>query len=93
MLELLFKEEMQCRIWTGAAVAVLLPVFAKCFYNLYLHPLKDFPGPKLAAVGGLYEFWFDVVKDGQYLWEIERMHEKYGTDTLNQSVHVLRVHD
>ncbi|RDA90222.1 hypothetical protein CP533_1074 [Ophiocordyceps camponoti-saundersi (nom. inval.)] len=49
-----------------------------CFYNLYLHPLRGFPGPKLAAASRLYEFWYDVVKDGQYLWKIERLHEEYG---------------
>ncbi|KJZ68590.1 Trichodiene oxygenase [Hirsutella minnesotensis 3608] len=29
-------------------------------------------------MGGLYEFWFDVIQDGKYLWEIERLHDKYG---------------
>ncbi|KFH45114.1 Trichodiene oxygenase-like protein [Hapsidospora chrysogenum ATCC 11550] len=61
------------------AAAVLVSVLVlKCFYNLYLHPLSGIPGPKLAALGGYYEFWYDVVLDGQYLWEIEKMHNKYG---------------
>ncbi|KAM4062720.1 cytochrome p450 [Hirsutella rhossiliensis] len=29
-------------------------------------------------MGWLYEFWFELIKDGQYLWEIEKMHDKYG---------------
>ncbi|KAJ5345239.1 hypothetical protein N7452_003243 [Penicillium brevicompactum] len=47
-------------------------------YRLYFHPLSKFPGPKLAAITSLYEFYFNVAKGGRYFWEIERMHEKYG---------------
>ncbi|KAJ5898140.1 Benzoate 4-monooxygenase cytochrome P450 [Penicillium tannophilum] len=62
------------------AVALLsLLAICKAIYRLYAHPLSGFPGPKLAAVTSLYEFYYDVVKSGMYLWEIERMHEKYGT--------------
>ena len=53
----------------------------KCVYNLYLHPLARFPGPRLAALGTYYEFYYDVVKDGTYLWEIQKMHKIYGMDT------------
>lgn len=47
-------------------------------YHLYFHPLSRFPGPKIAAATFLYEFYYDVIKSGMYIWEIERMHEKYG---------------
>ncbi|KAI0187257.1 putative cytochrome P450 [Astrocystis sublimbata] len=47
-------------------------------YNVYFHPLAGFPGPKIAAASGLYEFYYDVVKGGQYLYKIEEMHRKYG---------------
>ena len=58
-------------------------VLAKCFYNLFLHPLRRFPGPRFAAMTSLYEFWFDVIQDGQYLWEIEKMHRQYGKVDLS----------
>lgn len=47
-------------------------------YNLCLHPLAGFPGPKIAAATRLYEFYYDVVKRGQYIYKIEEMHAKYG---------------
>lgn len=47
-------------------------------YRLYAHPLASFPGPKLAAATFLYEFYYDVIKRGMHIWEIERMHEQYG---------------
>ncbi|OOQ81615.1 benzoate 4-monooxygenase cytochrome P450 [Penicillium brasilianum] len=48
------------------------------FYNLYFHPLSKFPGPKLAACSHLYEFYFDIIKNGMFMQEIARMHEVYG---------------
>lgn len=47
-------------------------------YRLFFHPLARFPGPKIAAVTHLYEIAWDHFDHGAYLWEIERIHEKYG---------------
>lgn len=66
-----------------ATFAIVVGVWAsylllKAAYNLFLHPLRKFPGPKLAAIGPYYEFYYDVVKDGMFLWETERLHKEYG---------------
>jgi hypothetical protein len=50
----------------------------RCIYNLYLHPLRHIPGPRVAAAWAGYEFYYDVVRDGSYLWEIREMHARYG---------------
>lgn len=57
----------------------LLYLITLAFYRLYLHPLAKFPGPKLAAVTRYYEFYYDVVKSGAYMFKIGELHEKYGT--------------
>lgn len=53
-------------------------IFSRWFYNLYLHPLRKIPGPKLAAMTSWPDFYYDVVKEGRYLFEIRKMHDKYG---------------
>ncbi|KAI0872423.1 cytochrome P450 [Hypoxylon argillaceum] len=47
-------------------------------YRLYFHPLARFPGSKLAAATGWYEFYFQYWLEGQYIFETERMVKKYG---------------
>ncbi|KAF3479504.1 uncharacterized protein GIQ15_06480 [Arthroderma uncinatum] len=64
----------------------------RCIYDLFFHPLRKFPGPKLAAIGSFYEFYYDVVKDGKYLWEIKRMHQKYGP-IIRINSKSLHIHD
>ncbi|PGH10574.1 hypothetical protein AJ79_05396 [Helicocarpus griseus UAMH5409] len=56
-----------------AAYLVLVGV-----YRLYWSSIAHFPGPKLAALTGLYEIWFDIVCGGQFTFQIEKLHKKYG---------------
>lgn len=48
-----------------------------------LHPLHKFAGPRLAAASYLYKVWFDLIKGGQYTFEIKRLHDIYGKSTRN----------
>lgn len=48
-------------------------------HNLYFHPLAKFPGPEFGAAAHLYEFYWSIVRDGEFAWKIERMHQKHGT--------------
>lgn len=58
----------------------------KVVYNLYFHPLSQFPGPKLAAATHAFEFYWSIVRDGEFIWEIERMHNKYGTQKPTKEI-------
>ncbi|KAJ6185655.1 hypothetical protein N7519_006956 [Penicillium mononematosum] len=53
-------------------------IAVKSIYRLYFHPLSKIPGPKLAAITSGYEFYFNVVKGGMFIWEMERLHKIYG---------------
>lgn len=46
--------------------------------RLYLSPIAHIPGPRLAALTWLYEFYYDIVLGGQYTFQIVRLHERYG---------------
>ncbi|CAG8196161.1 unnamed protein product [Penicillium salamii] len=65
-------------LFKSLAVLALGLLVLRTVYHLYFHPLSKFPGPRLAAATFLYEFYYDVWKGGMYIWEVERMHEKYG---------------
>lgn len=62
----------------AAAVSCLAYPISLAVYRLYFSPLAGFPGPKLAAATGWYEFFFDWWLGGKYVFEIERLHEKHG---------------
>ena len=77
----MFGEDSSISAIFGMALLCLAAYFvARCVYDLFFHPLRKFPGPKLAAIGYFYEFYYDVIKDGTYLWEIEKMHRRYGIE-------------
>jgi hypothetical protein len=57
---------------------ILAFIVIKSIHRLYFHPLSKFPGPKLAAVSGAYEFYYNVIKRGTFIWKLERLHEIYG---------------
>lgn len=61
-----------------AALAVLLYTVVLVIYRLYFSPLAKFPGPKLAAATLWYEFYYDIIKTGQYTFKIRELHAKYG---------------
>ncbi|KAF2703545.1 putative cytochrome P450 [Pleomassaria siparia CBS 279.74] len=58
-------------------VGVLYVVY-QVVYRLFFHPLSRIPGPWYAAVSTHYEFYWDCIKSGHYMFKIEEMHKKYG---------------
>ena len=63
-------------IWLLAIVAsVLIGVIVN---RLVFSSLASIPGPWLAAATGWYETYYDVIRGGQFMYEIQRLHRLYG---------------
>ena len=75
-----------------ALVVYLFYGLALVVYRLYFHSLSKFPGPKLAASTLWYEFFYDVVLDGKWVWRIKEMHERYGS-IVRINPHELHIKD
>ncbi|KAH8805423.1 cytochrome P450 [Xylogone sp. PMI_703] len=60
------------------AVISVLYVVSLVIQRLVLSPIAHFPGPKLAALTWWYQFYYDVIKRGQYLFKIQQLHSIYG---------------
>lgn len=64
--------------------ALVLVIFIAAYYafiiayRLVFAPLAGFPGSRVAAATGWVEFYHDYFKEGSYIFEIEKMHRKYG---------------
>ena len=71
------------------AVLFVFYISGLYIYRMFFDQLSHIPGPKLAAASLWYEFYYDVIKKGQYTFEIGRMHEKYGMRCLFQPIEVL----
>jgi hypothetical protein len=57
--------------------AFVYPIYL-AIMRLYFSPISHIPGPKLVAMSGWVEFYYDYVKGGKYIFEIKKMHEKHG---------------
>ncbi|KAF2650213.1 cytochrome P450 [Lophiostoma macrostomum CBS 122681] len=60
--------------------------------HLFLSPISKFPGPKLAAATYWYEFYYDIILGGKYIWKVKEFHEKYGP-VVRINPHELHVSD
>ena len=53
----------------------VLCLFVAAVWRVYFNPLSQFPGLKWAALTLWNEFYWNVVKQGTFIWKIEEMHE------------------
>lgn len=66
------------KLLIAAIPVVFVYIVGLYLYRLFLHPLSKFPGPKLAAISNWYEFYWDVVRQGDFTRHIQDLHKKYG---------------
>lgn len=73
------------QLLTLNALLIILYMIWGVIYRLYLCPVAKFPGPRWAAVTFWYEFYYDVVKRGKYVFKIRELHKHYGIEFLLHS--------
>jgi hypothetical protein len=60
----------------GAGLALFAT--ARFVVNYIRHPLRKFPGPFLAGATFWYRAYYDIWRDGEFLFHLKDLHEKYG---------------
>ena len=61
--------------WVFVPLAIYL---CQVTYNLFFHPLREFPGPTLAGATSLWRTYKEVVKKETLAQELFVLHQKYG---------------
>jgi hypothetical protein len=77
-LRVLLEKVSGTRMFVGATALLLLYGLLIGIYRVYFSPLSHIPGSKIAAFTWWYEAYYDVIKRGQYVDIIKKMHENYG---------------
>ncbi|KAF2639839.1 cytochrome P450 monooxygenase [Massarina eburnea CBS 473.64] len=72
--------------------APLIYTIIAIFQRLFLSPVSSFPGPKIAAATYWYEFYYDIILGGKYIWKLQELHERYGP-IIRINPHELHVMD
>ncbi|EXJ77927.1 hypothetical protein A1O3_09086 [Capronia epimyces CBS 606.96] len=62
----------------SALVILLVQLALVAVYRLYWSPIAHFPGPKLAALTGGYEFYYNVMQGGRFSFHVRDLHRQYG---------------
>lgn len=77
----------QASEYTSTAAIIIIPVIIilvytafLVIYRLYFHPLRAYPGSKLAAATKWYEFYYDILhgQGGAFMHQVDYMHDVYG---------------
>ncbi|KAJ5532796.1 benzoate 4-monooxygenase cytochrome P450 [Penicillium frequentans] len=66
---------MSLLLWFFLGLVALISLLA---YRNYFHPLAHIPGPPLAKVTYLYEWYYDLYLGGQFTFQLRALHDKYG---------------
>lgn len=77
------------RVFLTLALAQCAWLLSVALYRLYLSPLAKIPGPKLAALTSWYDFYYDVILPGRYVFKIKDLHKKFGMPLLPSLSHTI----
>jgi hypothetical protein len=73
-------------------VSLSIYLVALSIYRIYLSPIAHIPGPFLAKLTYAYEFYYDVLHRGTYIWKIRSLHKVYGP-IIRISPHEIHIMD
>ncbi len=65
-------------LFIASIFAIAIYGLLLAIYRLFFSPIAGFPGPRLAAATGWYEFYYDVIQGGTYVHKIVDLHAQYG---------------
>lgn len=68
-------------------VALNVYIVAVAVYRIFFSPLANIPGPKLAALSGWYETYYELFHSfgGQFTFHIQELHKQYGVIVFRDS--------
>lgn len=59
-------------------VVPLVTLLVRVAYNVFFHPLRNFPGPKMAGATSLWRTYKEVIKKETLAPELFELHKRYG---------------
>ncbi len=62
---------------------LVLRVVSVVLARLVFHPLRKFPGPRLAALTNKYQAYYEVWLDGGFVEHLEQLHAIYGNFSVD----------
>jgi hypothetical protein len=65
-------------LWLAGLAIPALFAFFHALYNIFLHPLRNFPGPLLAGATSGWKAYKEVIKGETLAQELFHLHRKYG---------------
>lgn len=54
----------------------------RVIYNVFFHPLRNFPGPWMAGATSSWKAYKEVIKQESAVHELFHLHKKYGMKKL-----------
>jgi hypothetical protein len=64
-------------VWSLLLAWLTLRIY-NLFYNIFLHPLRDYPGPLGARSTTWWKTYIEVVKKESFVHLVMKLHEQYG---------------
>ncbi|OGE47656.1 hypothetical protein PENARI_c039G08849 [Penicillium arizonense] len=74
-------------------ISLGLVLFFTTIYRLFFHPLRKFPGPRLAAITQWYQFYHDVILGGKYLSMIPGFEATYDSKIIRIGPNTLHINN